>query len=107
MSNRRPVASYNLWRSSSEFLPAFSACPRRTAKDCKLQFFSISLVSPTYENRAHNSFLSPTYAKTRGWPGDPTKFLKSYLQCRNFDILAFFPAFLHFLGKSCRPVAGK
>jgi amino acid transporter len=83
-------------RSSSEYLPAFSAHPRRTAKDCKLQFFSIFLVSPTYQNHAYNSFLSPTYAKSGGWPSYPAKFLKSYLQCRNFDILAFSPAFLHF-----------
>jgi hypothetical protein len=72
-------------------------------KKFELSFSRNFLVSPTYTNSAPNSFLSPTYAKTGGYPPRPSKMLKSYLQCRNFDILAFSPVFLHFLPKSCSP----
>src|SRR5258706_2064440 len=59
-----------------------------------IRFVSKPFVSPTYQISVHNSFVSPTYAKTRGSP--PCG------KCRRADIFDFSPYILRFLARLLR-----
>jgi hypothetical protein len=86
--------------------------PRLFTVDCRLSAVgqsratsSISFISPAYEHRPRISLVSPTYAKTGGWPPDETKTLKFCLKCRRADIFDFSPDFSHFFTDPCVPAS--